>query len=67
MWHKKNSVPGKWPNRFRDAWERLLQFNKQRDFAMYQDAVIIRSRPQHAIPETISACNRRIAACFGYW
>src|SRR3989338_8562316 len=28
IWHKKNSFPGKWPNRFRDAWERLLQFNK---------------------------------------
>lgn len=28
MWHKKNSYPGKWPNRFRDSWERLLQFNK---------------------------------------
>jgi len=27
MWHKKNSYPGKWPNRFRDSWERLLQFN----------------------------------------
>jgi len=28
IWHKKNSYPGKWPNRFRDSWERLLQFNK---------------------------------------
>ena len=41
VWHKKNSFPGKWPNRFRDAWERLLQFNKRRRFAMYQDAVMI--------------------------
>ena len=39
IWHKKNSYPGKWPNRFRDAWERLLQFNKTRNFNMYQDAV----------------------------
>ncbi len=39
MWHKKNSYPGKWPNRFRDAWERLLQFNKQKQFDMYQDEV----------------------------
>jgi site-specific DNA-methyltransferase (adenine-specific)/site-specific DNA-methyltransferase (cytosine-N4-specific) len=22
IWHKKNSYPGKWPNRFRDSWER---------------------------------------------
>ena len=39
MWHKKNSYPGKWPNRFRDNWERLLQFNKNRKFNMYQDSV----------------------------
>lgn len=41
IWHKKNSFPGKWPNRFRDSWERLLQFNKQKDFNMFQDAVKI--------------------------
>jgi len=41
MWHKKNSYPGKWPNRFRDSWERLLQFNKNRKFNMYQDAVMV--------------------------
>jgi DNA modification methylase len=34
VWHKKNSYPGKWPNRFRDAWERLLQFNKDKLFHM---------------------------------
>jgi site-specific DNA-methyltransferase (adenine-specific)/site-specific DNA-methyltransferase (cytosine-N4-specific) len=41
IWHKKNSHPGKWPNRFRDSWERLIQFNKQRQFAMYQEAVMV--------------------------
>jgi len=41
MWHKKNCYPGKWPNRFRDSWERLLQFNKQRRFKMYQEAVMV--------------------------
>ncbi len=41
IWHKKNCFPGKWPNRFRDAWERLLQFNKSRDFSMYQDEVMV--------------------------
>ena len=40
IWHKKNCYPGKWPNRFRDAWERVLQFNKARDFNMYQEAVM---------------------------
>ena len=41
IWHKKNCYPGKWPNRFRDAWERCLQFNKQKKFKMYQEAVMI--------------------------
>ena len=41
VWHKKNCYPGKWPNRFRDAWERLLQFNKERKFKMNQQAVMV--------------------------
>jgi DNA modification methylase len=41
IWHKKNCYPGKWPNRFRDAWERCLQFNKTRHFKMYQEAVMV--------------------------
>lgn len=41
IWHKKNSYPGKWPNRFRDSWERLLQFNKERHFNMYQEEVMV--------------------------
>lgn len=41
IWHKKNSYPGKWPNRFRDNWERLLQFNKGKKFNMYQEAVMV--------------------------
>jgi len=39
MWHKRNSHPGKWPNRFRDNWERLLHFTKSKKFQMFQDAV----------------------------
>jgi DNA modification methylase len=41
IWHKKNCYPGKWPNRFRDSWERLLQFNKEKRFNMYQEEVMI--------------------------
>ncbi len=41
IWHKKNCYPGKWPNRFRDSWERLLQFNKNKKFSMYQDEVMV--------------------------
>ncbi|MDR2695436.1 MAG: site-specific DNA-methyltransferase [Deltaproteobacteria bacterium] len=40
IWHKKNCYPGKWPNRFRDAWERCLHFTKQRTFKMNQDDVM---------------------------
>lgn len=41
IWHKKNCFPGKWPNRFRDAWERCLHFTKSRQFIMNQDAVMV--------------------------
>ena len=41
IWHKRNCYPGKWPNRFRDAWERCLQFNKQKKFNMYQESVMV--------------------------
>ncbi|QTA86440.1 DNA-methyltransferase [Desulfonema magnum] len=41
VWHKKNSYPGKWPNRFRDNWERLIQFNKQKKFKMFQETVMV--------------------------
>lgn len=41
VWHKKNCYPGKWPNRFRDAWERCLQFNKEKQFMMNQEEVMV--------------------------
>ncbi len=41
IWHKKNCYPGKWPNRFRDAWERLLHFTKRKTFKMLQENVMI--------------------------
>lgn len=41
IWHKRNCYPGKWPNRFRDAWERCLHFNKSRKFKMNQEAVMV--------------------------
>lgn len=39
IWHKKNAMCGKWPNRFRDAWEHCYHFAKQKDFRMFQDSV----------------------------
>jgi site-specific DNA-methyltransferase (adenine-specific) len=41
IWHKRNCHPGKWPNRFRDAWERCLQFTRERRFKMNQEAVMV--------------------------
>ena len=41
VWHKKNAYPGKWPNRFRDAWERCLHFSKSKSFCMYQEEVMV--------------------------
>lgn len=40
-WHKKNCYPGKWPNRFRDAWEHCYHFTKQKRFQMFQEAVMV--------------------------
>ncbi len=42
IWHKKNCYPGKWPNRFRDSWERLLHFTLDKRFKMNQEAVMVR-------------------------
>ncbi len=38
-WYKKTAFPGKWPNRFRDSFERCLHFTKEKKFYMDQDAV----------------------------
>ena len=40
-WHKKNCYPGKWPNRFRDSWERLLHFTINKQFKMRQESVMV--------------------------
>ena len=39
LWHKTSTAPGKWPNRFRDSWEHLYHFTKNRKFKMNQDSV----------------------------
>lgn len=40
-WHKRNCYPGKWPNRFRDSWERLYHFTLRPDFKMRQESVMV--------------------------
>lgn len=60
IWHKRNCYPGKWPNRFRDAWERCLHFTKSKDFAMYQDAVRVpMGNWRHARLRNLSATDKR--------
>ncbi|HPT69897.1 MAG TPA: site-specific DNA-methyltransferase [Syntrophomonas sp.] len=71
IWHKKNCYPGKWPNRFRDAWERLLQFNKNRKFSMYQEEVMVpmgswaNSRLKNLSETDKTRDNSRVGSGFG--
>jgi len=71
VWHKRNSYPGKWPNRFRDAWERCLHFTKEKHFAMYQDAVRVpmgdwsRTRLRNLSETDKRRDNSRVQSGFG--
>jgi len=71
IWHKKNCFPGKWPNRFRDAWERLLQFNKQKNFNMYQEEVMVpmgdwaKTRLKNLSDTDMRRDNSRVGSGFG--
>ncbi len=71
IWHKRNSAPGKWPNRFRDAWERCLQFNREKKFHMYQEAVMVpmgdwaKSRLQNLSETDKRRDNSRVGSGFG--
>ena len=71
IWHKKNCYPGKWPNRFRDAWERLLQFNKSKQFNMYQEAVMVpvgdwaKSRLKNLSKTDLRRDNSKVESGFG--
>lgn len=71
IWHKKNSHPGKWPNRFRDSWERLLQFNKTRNFNMYQEEVMVpigdwsKSRLKNLSNTDLRRDNSKVGSGFG--
>lgn len=45
MWSKKNTSPGRWPNRFRDLWEHCYHFTKSKKFKMYQSSVKVPVKP----------------------
>ncbi len=71
IWHKKNCHPGKWPNRFRDAWERCLQFNKTKNFNMYQENVMVpvgdwaKTRLKHLGKNDTIRFNSQVGSGFG--
>jgi len=71
IWHKKNCFPGKWPNRFRDSWERLLQFNKNKKFKMYQESVMVpmgewaKSRLKNLSRTDMERDNSKVGSGFG--
>lgn len=71
LWHKKNSFPGKWPNRFRDEWERCLHFTKQKKFKMYQKAVMVpkgkwaESRLKNLSESDLERTESRVMSGFG--
>lgn len=71
VWHKRNCTPGKWPNRFRDAWERCLHFTKKKSFKMNQDAVMVptgdwsKSRLKNLSETDKRRDNSRVGSGFG--
>ena len=71
IWHKKNCAPGKWPNRFRDAWERCLHFTKQKKFKMYQEEVMVptgdwaKSRLKKLGANDVVRFNSQVGSGFG--
>jgi len=71
IWHKRNCHPGKWPNRFRDAWERCLQFNKSRRFKMRQDEVMVpmgdwaKTRLRHLGKNDVIRFDSQVESGFG--
>ncbi len=71
VWHKKNCHPGKWPNRFRDAWERCLKFNNTRQFHMYQEEVMVpmgdwaKTRLKRLGPNDVVRFNSQVGSGFG--
>jgi site-specific DNA-methyltransferase (adenine-specific) len=71
IWHKKNCYPGKWPNRFRDAWERLLHFTKSKNFKMNQESVMVpmgewaQSRLKNLSKNDQIRDNSRVGSGFG--
>ena len=62
IWHKTTVYPCAFPDRFPNAWERLLHFTKQRQIDFYKDAVKVprtgTSRVRKSTPENGNAYDR---------
>jgi len=41
IWYKKNSFPGEYNGRLRDAWERCLHFTKDKEFKIFKESVMV--------------------------
>ena len=54
IWHKTSTYPGRWKNRFRNAWESCFQFNKTTVFNMYQERV--------RVPQKLSTKKKAVYA-----
>lgn len=71
MWHKRNSHPGKWPNRFRDNWEHLYHFTKSKKFKMFQETVMVpvgdwaQSRLKNLSEKDKARDNSQVGSGFG--
>ena len=71
IWAKKNCAPGKWPNRFRDAWESCHHFTKQKKFYMDQESVMVpmgnwaKSRLKNLSETDKRRDNSRVKSGFG--
>ena len=65
LWHKANSFPGKWPNRFRDAYERLLQFNVTTNYRLNAEAV--KQHPNNVLYGATVCNNQQHSAAFPEW
>ena len=65
LWHKSNCFPGKWPNRFRDAYERLLQFNVGPDYTLNES--VVKGHPDNVLYGSTVCDNRQHPAAYPDW
>jgi site-specific DNA-methyltransferase (adenine-specific) len=66
IWHKKNSMPGRWPTRLRDAWEYIYHLAKTKKPYFNQEAVKIPMRESTRLRvKNIASSNPVVASSTG--